>query len=442
MNRQETYRYLKKYGRIDFLFKRWWTLHTEDPFWSIRSLYERYMPFSFPAGFGLIAYALLLFVQCQSRQADTNLSHEIRTDSIRVAYNQPEEYEIRLSDLADSIEYVALETTENSLVKLLNNITVTDKHILIKDGCGFLLFSREGKFVCRIGNKGQGPGEFVCGGNYDIDEERQRIYIWAIYEHKALVYDFSGKMVNAFTLEPLGENAHLMHFLVYGDAEYMAATVDNAHAVMSDTTLLINLKTKEYKKVNGYICGIDRKLKHAYLRRTYADRDSIFRIERDRMVFCHAVFQDKPEELDFFMSQLPLRINDRIFLLGNRQRERFTYESAWVHVTKRGGIVHYTATDPPPRFPALYSCSGQQFCRLEHDGLYQGIINDMDGGLSFIPRASYWGAFPETYGHTMATYYLPEEIFDYYENRPAGAAWASRLKEDDNPVIFIVHLKQ
>jgi hypothetical protein len=40
MNRQEAYRYLKKYGGIDFLFEHWWTLHTEDPFWSVRSLYE------------------------------------------------------------------------------------------------------------------------------------------------------------------------------------------------------------------------------------------------------------------------------------------------------------------------------------------------------------------------------------------------------------------
>jgi hypothetical protein len=40
MDRQEAYRYLKKYGGIDFLFEHWWTLHTEDPFWAVRSLYK------------------------------------------------------------------------------------------------------------------------------------------------------------------------------------------------------------------------------------------------------------------------------------------------------------------------------------------------------------------------------------------------------------------
>ncbi|MDR3328832.1 MAG: DUF3791 domain-containing protein [Prevotellaceae bacterium] len=40
MNRQEAYRYLKKYGGLDFLFKHWWALHTDNPFWAVRDLYE------------------------------------------------------------------------------------------------------------------------------------------------------------------------------------------------------------------------------------------------------------------------------------------------------------------------------------------------------------------------------------------------------------------
>jgi hypothetical protein len=34
MNRQEAYRYLKKYGGLDYLFKHWWALHTDNPFLS------------------------------------------------------------------------------------------------------------------------------------------------------------------------------------------------------------------------------------------------------------------------------------------------------------------------------------------------------------------------------------------------------------------------
>jgi hypothetical protein len=40
MNKQEAYRYLKKYGGLDYLFEHWWALHTDNPFWAVRDLYE------------------------------------------------------------------------------------------------------------------------------------------------------------------------------------------------------------------------------------------------------------------------------------------------------------------------------------------------------------------------------------------------------------------
>jgi hypothetical protein len=39
MKIQDAYRYLKKYGGLDYLYKHWWVLHTEDPYWSLKSLY-------------------------------------------------------------------------------------------------------------------------------------------------------------------------------------------------------------------------------------------------------------------------------------------------------------------------------------------------------------------------------------------------------------------
>jgi hypothetical protein len=40
MNIQEAYRYLKKYGGLDFLNECWWSLHTDNPIWAIRDIYE------------------------------------------------------------------------------------------------------------------------------------------------------------------------------------------------------------------------------------------------------------------------------------------------------------------------------------------------------------------------------------------------------------------
>ena len=40
MSNPNAYMYLKKYGGLDYLFKHWWTLHTEDPYWSLKALYS------------------------------------------------------------------------------------------------------------------------------------------------------------------------------------------------------------------------------------------------------------------------------------------------------------------------------------------------------------------------------------------------------------------
>ena len=40
MSKQNAFFYLEKYGGLDYLFRFWWTLHTEDPYWSMYALYE------------------------------------------------------------------------------------------------------------------------------------------------------------------------------------------------------------------------------------------------------------------------------------------------------------------------------------------------------------------------------------------------------------------
>ena len=40
MNKQQAYLYLEKYGGLDYLFKHWLALHTDNPFWAVRDMYK------------------------------------------------------------------------------------------------------------------------------------------------------------------------------------------------------------------------------------------------------------------------------------------------------------------------------------------------------------------------------------------------------------------
>ena len=40
MNVPKAYRYLKQYGGMDYIRDHWWALHTDNPFWAVRDIFE------------------------------------------------------------------------------------------------------------------------------------------------------------------------------------------------------------------------------------------------------------------------------------------------------------------------------------------------------------------------------------------------------------------
>jgi len=40
MNKQQAYFYLKQYGGLDYLLKHWWALHTDNPYWAVRDMFN------------------------------------------------------------------------------------------------------------------------------------------------------------------------------------------------------------------------------------------------------------------------------------------------------------------------------------------------------------------------------------------------------------------
>jgi hypothetical protein len=40
MKKTDAYQYLRQYGGLDFLFKHWWAMHTDDKYFALRDLYD------------------------------------------------------------------------------------------------------------------------------------------------------------------------------------------------------------------------------------------------------------------------------------------------------------------------------------------------------------------------------------------------------------------
>lgn len=87
------------------------------------------------------------------------------------------ENEIKLSEIAYEISYIPLDNIyplgpiHNNFIFLENSIYFTVSYT------GILEFSRNGKFIRKIGNIGRGPGEYSSYIHFGVDEEKGLIYV-------------------------------------------------------------------------------------------------------------------------------------------------------------------------------------------------------------------------------------------------------------------------
>jgi len=88
---------------------------------------------------------------------------------------------VKTSDLISEIEFVKLETNSNSHFGKIDQIVIYNNKIYILDSYpgppSLLIFSIEGKFINKIMNVGNGPGEYISAECFGIDEKEGLILL-------------------------------------------------------------------------------------------------------------------------------------------------------------------------------------------------------------------------------------------------------------------------
>jgi hypothetical protein len=85
---------------------------------------------------------------------------------------------IALSEIAKSVEYISLETSDESFLSLIQEVRFFKDKFYVVDFPGkILVFETNGKFLHQIGTEGEGPGEFFNLSSFVIDEKSERLYL-------------------------------------------------------------------------------------------------------------------------------------------------------------------------------------------------------------------------------------------------------------------------
>ena len=100
-----------------------------------------------------------------------------------------------LSDLVDDLRIIKLDNADDALVRD-GSIWVSDKRFIIYDGNEVKQFDRDGKYIGKIGAKGNGPGEYyIAPYDFAIDEKRGKIHMLSYSATKVQTYDLEGKFI-------------------------------------------------------------------------------------------------------------------------------------------------------------------------------------------------------------------------------------------------------
>ena len=146
--------------------------------------------------FKFITYFLVAMALSSCSNQEKNIpTEEEELLSFDVSTLDNKEYEIKLSDLMESVEIVQLDNSTEEAYTGIFKLGISDNYLVTStpQNIPVKLFSRkDGRFIRNIGTKGQGPGEYRTIWNIMIDEKQERIHLGEPFQDKILTYDMNG----------------------------------------------------------------------------------------------------------------------------------------------------------------------------------------------------------------------------------------------------------
>ena len=149
---------------------------------------------------------LLLFIECTSSNENDINSNLAILDSTQ---EHPEKW-IDLQEIAD-VEYIPLETTDESLISLGVYFDISDKYIITMDHYGPIhFFNREGEYLRTINKYGQGPHEHFNNRYIAVDFDKEEYYVDD--RRKIQVYSFNGDWKRTLKMPTNMFHDNLFHY--------------------------------------------------------------------------------------------------------------------------------------------------------------------------------------------------------------------------------------
>ncbi len=360
---------------------------------------------------------------------------------------------IGLSQIAANVEYVNLETNDECLMwGGLKRYLFTDDFIFISNKDHILKFTREGKFIRKIGSPGRGPGEIDLVVNMSILPEKKLIIVQTNVGRKLLYFTFDGDFVKTVTF-----TSYVPYVKILRDGKYL--THDNGSSGKNKYTFgLVNEKMDTLSVIKNYnhwiytqnvMIGIGYPQFDPYYEsggRNFFKtmyNDTIFTVSADKIIPSYYIDLGKyrlPNELR------PERLGPDNIQKFQNNREKYYFANVFQASDKLFLTTYCYGENPEYHF--LFKPESQTGSLLVNkSGVSSSIINDWDGGVDYWPIGSindkqvYMPITIQGFQRVIDQIKTNEESIKYPEKHQQLIKMITELDPFNNPIIMIVTLK-
>lgn len=155
-----------------------------------------------------------LSVSCSQNTTENNNDTKFFDINFEEALSNKKDY--LLSEIASDIQYVKLETNDSCLIRPVVRYFFTDEFIFVRNFDHILKFSREGKYLQRIGKSGRGPGEIDLIRSMSVIPEKRLIVVQLNYQRKLYHFSFDGEF-----LKEIDFDRNISYIKVCQDGRYI-----------------------------------------------------------------------------------------------------------------------------------------------------------------------------------------------------------------------------
>jgi hypothetical protein len=149
----------------------------------------------------LLKFVLLMCFSCTStnknKQEDPNAPYQINWSDF---LNKPNHI-TKLSSFVDRIDYISLKSTDSIKLGRINKIQFTEDKIFILDQTfTIFIFDKSGNLLTHFNHVGRGPGEYPFVAGFTVDEKNNRIAVISLINRTILFYSLDGTFINKIEL--------------------------------------------------------------------------------------------------------------------------------------------------------------------------------------------------------------------------------------------------